>query len=123
MTVLKNIEMKAFKAACEESRNHMIATNCPASMVLFMHRENVQNGDRDWVLPIEDAAKSQITSEDVRAALFVASRACQMKGATSAQINYIIALCEQRGHFGGLEQTTRLTKGEASAIIDHIKKA
>lgn len=123
MTTLKNIDMKAFKAECEASRAHMAATGCPASMVAFMHRENVQNGDRGWVVAVEEVAVKEATADDVRCALNVAARACQMKGATPAQINYIISLCEQRGDFGGLENTTRLTKGEASAIIDHIKKA
>ena len=61
-------------------------------------------------------------ADDLRAALKVASRAAMEYGATQAQINFIVSLAIKNNDFNVLGSAGRLTKGEASRIIDEMKK-
>lgn len=60
------------------------------------------------------------TADDLRASLVTASIAAGQYGASEAQINYIVALAEKTGDFSPVDG--RLTKSEASNIIDQMKR-
>jgi len=68
------------------------------------------------------ANKFKFTSDDLRDALNVASRAVQQHGATTAQINYIVTLCEKSGRLDSRTPNT-LTKFDASMMIENLKSA
>lgn len=65
--------------------------------------------------------KAKPTAADLRAELTTAAAAAGQFGASQAQINYIVSLAEKSGDFTGLGYG-RLTKAQASRIIDTMKR-
>lgn len=59
--------------------------------------------------------------EELRTSLKIASRAAMQYGATDAQINFIVSLAVKNNDFNILAGG-KLTKREASRIIDEMKK-
>lgn len=61
-------------------------------------------------------------AETLRTELRVAARSAMQFGASEAQINFIVALAVKNNDFNVLGGSGRLTKREASNIIDVMKK-
>ena len=61
-------------------------------------------------------------AETLRTELRVAARSAMQFGASDAQINFIVSLAVKNNDFNILGGAGRLTKREASAIIDTMKK-
>lgn len=57
-------------------------------------------------------------THELRASLEIASRAVQQYGATAEQIDMIVALAQGSNDYNVLGDSSRLTKGEASRIIE-----
>jgi len=117
MTALK-INLAKFKEACIASRKHMEAYDCKS---IGQHRMSVQwDCEIDWTsAPVEKT--EEFTADDLRGELNVASRAAGLKGATPAQMNFIVSLAEKSGDFRKARATV-LSKFEASMMIDSMKK-
>lgn len=75
---------------------------------------------KDAIFAGKIVRKAANPAEDLRSQLNVASRAAYLEGATAAQVNFIVALAVKNNDFNILSGG-RLTKGEASRIIDNMK--
>lgn len=121
MTELR-INLAAFTKACRRIREERY----PDEEIGFAAKRDYYREDHDFNRSIEHSvrpvktlsAEEKITA--LRASLVTASIAAGQFGASEAQINYIIALAEKFGDFTSLG-SGRLTKAEASRIIDSMK--
>lgn len=122
MTELR-INLAAFSKACRRVREERFPENEEG----FAAKRNYYREDYDFRTAVEHLVRpSKALSADekianLRAELVSASVAAGQYGATEAQINYIVALSEKSGDFNILSGG-RLTKQEASRIIDQMKR-
>ena len=115
MTSLR-INTTEFKYVCENIRNDLSMFDANEESIYSFYRWFVKDAEgRIMSAPANPA-------DDLRAALKVASRAAMEYGATQAQINFIVSLAIKNNDFNVLGSAGRLTKGEASRIIDEMKK-
>lgn len=121
MTELR-INMKAFKEACEYVREQMKVPDELTQRVLSRGIRRFYEAaiSDDWRAPEVEEEQVIDPVESLRAALNVAAMAAQQYGATQAQINYIVSLAVAQNDFNILSGG-RLTKSEASRIIDAMK--
>ena len=115
MTSLR-INFNEFKHVCNNARDDMQAFFDPASESIYSYFRSFVKDAEDRIL-----AAPANPADDLRTALKVASRAAMEYGATQAQINFIVSLAIKNNDFNVLSGG-RLTKGEASRIIDEMKK-
>lgn len=124
MTSLR-IDTAKFKAACEDVRYQMQSRDELNQKILARgvrrYYEIVLSNDwRAAEEEVEVAAPEVDPADELRSQLRVAAQAAQQFGATASQIDYIVALAVRANDFNVLAGG-RLTKGEASRIIDVMK--
>lgn len=116
------INLAAFTKACRRVREERYPENEEG----FAAKRDYYREDHDFSRSIEYSvrpAKTLSTAEKIanlRADLVTASVAAGQFGASDTQINYIASLAEKSGDFNILAGG-RLTKAEASTIIDSMK--
>ncbi len=121
MTELR-INIAAFTRACRRIREE----RDPAAETGFAARRDYYREDCDFSRTIEYVVRPAIALSDVekaaslRSSLVSASIAAGQYGASKAQIEYIVALSEKSRDFTCVEG--RLTKAQASIIIDQMKR-
>ena len=110
------LNMAAFAEVTKSIRNEVPGWNPEAESIYAFYRWFVKDAAAAGKL----TPKASNAADELRGDLRVAARAAQQFGATEAQINYIVSLATAKGDFNVLS-SGRLTKAEASRIIDSMK--
>lgn len=115
MTDLR-INLIEYKSLCKSIRDDIKFFNADEESIYSYYRWFVRDhGDK---LINKSTANP---ADDLRAELNIAARAMQEHGATKAQIDYIVALAVKKNDFNVLGSAGRLSRAEASRIIDTMK--
>lgn len=115
MTALR-LNTAEFKRVCKSVRDEIGMFDANEESIYAFYRFFVKDaGDKIFAAPANPV-------NDLRTALKIASRAAMQYGATEAQINFIVSLATGKNDFNVIGNAGKLTRQEASRIIEEMKK-
>lgn len=122
--MLKHIDIAEFSAEVHHRREQALAAVGTAGIATYREALRVVCDDECWKVETQpdEAPAKPTTFEEFYGSLSVAARRLQQYGASDAQVRLLASLAvKQQLTLSQLEMST-LSKGEASAIIDHMKR-
>ena len=116
--VLKNIDIVRFKEVCEAHRE----TYDPEYWMSFRQSllVDLKEEFRNW--GERPATVRPATFDEIYSNLSVAARRLQQFGASDAQVRFLASLAVKQGLLLSQVELNTLSKAEASAMIDNMKK-